>query len=212
MGVSDAVVISLVRNSEGCLERLRLSHAVALTAAATTAIAMFCPLLTHLYLLGCTGLQVRASASAPLPLRLATPAASPVRAPCCSHPPASQSPILDARIAATLDVQVGRDRDGGVLPDPVSSLGAGWGVAGLMRQLDREGPRASLPQEGASGPGADPDIHVRDAGAGAQPRPRWQRLRVLDLTGCAGVWERDVMGLIEGCADLQVRAAAICPL
>ena len=30
-----------------------------------------------------------------------------------------QSPILDARVAATLDVQVGRDRDGGVLPDPV---------------------------------------------------------------------------------------------
>ena len=164
-----------MRNSEGCLERLRLSHAVALTAAATTAIAMFCPLLTHLYLLGCTGLQ---------------------------------SPILDARVAATLDVQVGRDRDGGVLPDPVSSLGTGWGVAGLMRRLDREGLRASLPQEGESGAGADPDIHVRDAGAEKPPRPRWQRLRVLDLTGCAGVWERDVMGLIEGCIDLQVRACA----
>lgn len=119
-----------------------------------------------------------------------------------------QSPILDARIAATLDVQVGRDRDGGVLPDPVASLGVGWGVAGLMRRLDKEGPRASLPQDAASGPGADPDIHVRDAGAEAPPRPRWQRLRVLDLTGCAGVWERDVMGLIEGCADLQVRLFA----
>ena len=119
-----------------------------------------------------------------------------------------QSPILDARVAATLDVQVGRDRDGGVLPDPVSSLGAGWGVAGLMRRLDKEGPRAPLPQDGTSGPGADPDIHVRDAGLEAPPRPRWQRLRVLDLTGCAGVWERDVMGLIEGCADLQVRSLA----
>ena len=63
VGVSDAVVISLVRNSEGCLERLRLSHAIALTAASTTAIAMFCPLLTHLYLLGCTGLQVSAGDS-----------------------------------------------------------------------------------------------------------------------------------------------------
>ena len=119
-----------------------------------------------------------------------------------------QSPILDARVAATLDVQVGRDRDGGVLPDPVSSLGAGWGVAGLMRRLDKEGPRASLPQDGTSGPGADPDIHVRNAGVEAPPRPRWQRLRVLELTGCAGVWERDVMGLIEGCADLQVRSLA----
>ncbi len=52
VGVTDEVVISLLRNSTG-LERIRLSHCEALTAATTTAIGLFCPRITELHMPFC---------------------------------------------------------------------------------------------------------------------------------------------------------------
>ena len=56
VGVTDEVVISLLRNSAG-LERIRLSHCSELTAASTTAIAIFCPEILEIYIPFCTGIS-----------------------------------------------------------------------------------------------------------------------------------------------------------
>lgn len=179
VGVTDAVVISLVRNTECALKKLRLNHNVAITAASTTAIALFCPKLTHIHLLGCTGVE---------------------------------SPIFDASIAATLSVQTGLDRNGGVIPDPSSMYGAGFGIASKMKQLEKAGPRHSglvdavvvdTGSDFGSGLGIGhkrPDVHL--SGEAGPPKPKWTRLQVVDFTGCAGIWEVDVASIIETCGDL----------
>jgi hypothetical protein len=167
VGVSDAVVITLARNCEGTIERLRLSQCSALTAASTTAIGMFCPLVTHLYLLGCINIQ---------------------------------SPIFDNTIAATLAVQSGRDRAGGVLPDPSKTFGTGFGVANLMMQLDKQGPRSGTADVSDAVSVGRPSVHFM--GETKPQTPRWTALRVLDLTGCGMIVESDILGLIQGCPDL----------
>lgn len=55
VGVTDEVVISLLRNSSG-LERLRLSHCHMITAASTTAIALFCPDILEIHIPYCFGI------------------------------------------------------------------------------------------------------------------------------------------------------------
>jgi hypothetical protein len=167
VGVSDAVVITLARNCEGTIERLRLSQCPALTAASTTAIAMFCPMLTHLFLLGCTNIH---------------------------------SPIFDNTIAATLAVQSGRDRAGGVIPDPSKSFGTGFGVANLMLQLDNTGPRSGTADVPDAEPASRPSVHFM--GETKPQKPKWTLLKMLDLTGCGMVIETDILGLIQGCPDL----------
>lgn len=173
VGITDAVIILLAANSEKKIEKLRLSHQTSLTTASTTAIATFCPNLTHLYLAGCTGLQ---------------------------------SPLLDGKIAARLAVQRQMDRTGGLVPDTAAAYGIGWGVLQEFYHQDRKGPR-----EGVlfNTPGSTPmdqtgksDTPVYKEGR-LDPKPQWTKLRLVDVSGCQGIWESDFVSLFSVATDLE---------
>ena len=163
VGVTDVVVIMLARNSEGALRKLNLAHCADITAASTTAIAMFCPQLEELNLAGCVSIL---------------------------------SPIVDAKIAATLVVQTGRDRSAGLVPDAATTWGVGWGIGRRLRELEKEGPRLSVPPpwdlndddvKSSAGLRKGVPAHVH-YDASPAPRPKWLTLKLLDVTGLIGLF------------------------
>jgi len=181
VGVNDVVVMMLAKNTEGNLTKLNLNHATALTSVTTTAIAMFCPILTHLHLAGCTGLAS--------PLVDATVAASLL---------VQTGKDRSAGLIPDPSVNYGMGWGIGATLQRLNKAGPRKGVPppweGEEEEVEGGGPQSSRQYL------VPPHVHYD---AQAKPRPKWTTLKLLDLTGVTGVWEADIVQLVARCADIR---------